>query len=193
MMSSSPKLERYGGLSIALHWLMLLLIAAVYACIELREFYPKGSDIREGMKAWHFMLGLTVLALVIVRVIARVTGWTPRITSESKAWQNVLARSMHLALYLFMVCMPIAGWLVLSASGEPIPFFGLTLPPLMGENRDVAHQIKELHEAVGSVGYYLIGLHAFAALVHHYVMKDDTLRRMLPWCPGRDSNSRPAV
>ncbi len=115
MMSSSPKLERYGGLSIALHWLMLLLIAAVYACIELREFYPKGSDIREGMKAWHFMLGLTVLALVIVRVIARVTGWTPRITSESKAWQNVLARSMHLALYLFMVCMPIAGWLVLSA------------------------------------------------------------------------------
>lgn len=181
MMSGSPKLERYGGLSIALHWLMLLLIAAVYACIELREFYPKGSDIREGMKAWHFMLGLAVLALVIVRVIARAAGRTPRITPEPKAWQSVLARSVHLALYLFMICMPIAGWLVLSASGKPIPFFGLTLPSLMGEDRDVAHQIKEWHEAAGNVGYYLIGLHAFAALVHHYVMGDDTLRRMLPW------------
>lgn len=180
-MSGSPKLERYDGMSIALHWLMLLLIAAVYACIELREFYPKASDIREGMKAWHFMLGLAVLVLVIVRMIARAAGRTPRITPEPKTWQNVLARSVHLALYLFMICMPIAGWLVLSASGKPIPFFGLTLPPLVGENRDVAHQIKELHEAVGSVGYYLIGLHAFAALVHHYVMKDDTVRRMLPW------------
>ncbi len=180
-MSGSPKLERYGSFSIALHWLMLLLIAAVYACIELREFYPKGSDIREGMKAWHFMLGLAVLALVIVRLIARAAGSTPRITPEPKTWQNVLARSVHLALYLFMICMPIAGWLVLSASGEPIPFFGFTLPPLMGENRNVAHQIKELHETIGSVGYYLIGVHALAALVHHYVMKDDTLRRMLPW------------
>ena len=80
MMSGSLKLERYGGLSIALHWLMLLMIAAVYACIELRGFYPKGSDIREGMKAWHFMLGLAVLALVIIRMIARVAGTTPRIT-----------------------------------------------------------------------------------------------------------------
>ena len=80
-----------------------------------------------------------------------------------------------------MIFMPVAGWLVLSASGKPIPFFGLVLPPLMGENTDAAHQIKELHETVGTIGYYLIGLHALAALVHHYVMKDDTLRRMLPW------------
>jgi cytochrome b561 len=180
-MSGSLKSGRYGSLSIALHWLMLLLIAVVYACIELRGYYPKGSDIREGMKALHFMLGLTVLALVIIRVIARIVGTTPRITPEPKAWQRFLSRSVHLALYLFMIFMPVAGWLVLSASGKPIPFFGLVLPPLIGENRDAAHQIKELHETVGTIGYYLIGLHALAALVHHYVMKDDTLRRMLPW------------
>lgn len=181
MTSESPGLERYDGVSITLHWLMLLLIAAVYACIELREFYPRGSDIREGLKAWHFMLGLTVLALVVIRVIARVAGRTPRITPEPAAWQNVLARFVHLALYLFMIGMPIAGWLVLSAAREPVPFFGLTLPPLMGENADLAERIEDVHKAVGSFGYYLIGIHAFAALVHHYVMKDDTLRRMLPW------------
>lgn len=181
MTNGSLKPKRYSRLSIALHWLMLLLIASVYASMELRGFYPRGSNIREGMKAWHFMLGLAVLALVIIRVIARVAGTRPRITPEPKAWQNFLARAVHLALYLFMICMPIAGWLVLSASGKPIPFFGLALPPLIGENRDVADQIKELHETVGSFGYYLIGIHALAALVHHHVMKDDTLRRMLPW------------
>ncbi len=180
-MSGSLKVGRYSGLSITLHWLMLLLIVAVYACIELRGYYPKGSDIREGMKVWHFMLGVAVLALVIIRVIARVAGTTPRITPEPKAWQSVLSRLVHLALYLFMICMPMAGWLVLSASGKPVPFFGLVLPPLMGENRDAAHQIKELHETVGNIGYYLIGLHALAALIHHYVMKDDTLGRIQPW------------
>ena len=56
---------RYGSLSIGLHWLMFLLMIAVYATIELREFYPKGSDPREALKVWHFMLGLSVLALVI--------------------------------------------------------------------------------------------------------------------------------
>src|SRR6185312_16209541 len=56
--------DRYGSLSIGMHWLMLLLLVAVYACIELREFYPRGSDLRDGLKTWHFMLGLSVLALV---------------------------------------------------------------------------------------------------------------------------------
>jgi len=53
--------ERYGTLSIGLHWSMLLLLVVVYACIELREFFPKGSDLREALKTWHFMLGLAVL------------------------------------------------------------------------------------------------------------------------------------
>ena len=61
----------YSRVSIALHWLMLVLLAAVYACIELREYYPRGSDIREGLKTWHFMLGLSVFVLVWVRLVAR--------------------------------------------------------------------------------------------------------------------------
>lgn len=179
-MKTNAPTGRYDSQSIALHWLMLLLIAAVYACIELREFYPKGSDIREGMKAWHFMLGLTVLVLVVIRVIIRIGRAAPPITPEPPAWQSFLSRLVHLALYLFMIGMPVAGWLLLSTSGKPIPFFGLALPSLMGENKELGGQIKELHEAVGSLGYYLIGLHALAALAHHYLIKDDTLRRMLP-------------
>jgi cytochrome b561 len=91
-----------------------------------------------------------------------------------------LAKLMHLALYVLMICMPLLGWLLLSASGKSIPFFGLELPALVGKNKALAELIKEIHETGGLVGYYLIGLHASAALFHHYFVRDNTLRRMLP-------------
>jgi cytochrome b561 len=172
---------RYGSLSIGLHWLMFLLIAATYACIELRVFYPKGSDPREALKMWHFMLGLSVLFLVVVRLVARfASGPTPRIEPPAAAWQQFLGKGVHVALYGLMLGMPIGGWLILSLSGKPIPFFGLELPALMSPDKSLGSQIKEIHETVGLVGYYLIGLHAFAALVHHYFFRDNTLKRMLP-------------
>lgn len=171
---------RYSSLSILLHWGMLLLITAVYACILLREYYPKGSDLREGLKMWHFMLGLSVLLLVIIRIIARLLTTKPPIYPEPPAWQMMLAKVIHLALYAFMLAMPIAGWLILSSADKTIPFFGLELFPLIAPDKALSEQIEELHETFGTVGYFLIGLHAFAALFHHYWVKDDTLRRMHP-------------
>jgi len=75
--------------------------------------------------------------------------------------------------------MPIAGWLILSAAGKPIPFYGLELPPLIAHNKGLAVTIKELHETAGSVGYFLIAGHALAGLYHHYIKHDNTLTRML--------------
>ncbi|MDP1521609.1 MAG: cytochrome b [Methylotenera sp.] len=172
--------ERYGSLSIGLHWLMLLLLIAVYACIELREIYPKGSDPREALKAWHFMLGLSVFVLVWVRIFARISAASPQIIPAPAAWQSLSAKLMHLALYVLMIAMPILGWLLLSAAGKPIPFFGLELPALVSKNKNLAALIKQIHETGGSVGYFLVGFHAVAALFHHYVVRDNTLLRMLP-------------
>lgn len=172
--------SRYGSLSIGLHWLMLLLIAAVYACIELRGNFPKGSDIREGLKTWHFMLGLSILVLVLVRLAAHFIGPVPRIEPDPPKWQSLFAKLMHIALYALMIGMPLLGWLTLSAEGKLVPFFGLQLPSLVGESKSVAGWAKELHETGGTVGYFLIALHAAAALFHHYVVRDNTLRRMLP-------------
>jgi cytochrome b561 len=171
---------RYNHLSIALHWLMLLLIAAVYATIELRVNFPKGSDTRELFKQLHFMLGLAVFALVWLRLIARSLSPTPAITPPLPAWQAIPAKLMHLALYALMIGLPLVGWLVLSAAGKPIPFFGLQAPALIGENRELASTLKEWHELAGVSGYWLIGLHAVAALIHHYILRDDSLTRMLP-------------
>ena len=172
---------RYGSVSIGLHWLMLLLLASVYACIELRVLFPKGSDPREALKTWHFMLGLSVFMLASLRLLVRFfSGPAPRIDPPLPRWQHFLANAMHFTLYGLMLGMPIAGWLILSASGKQIPFFGLQLPALIAENKDFAEWIKEIHETVGAAGYYLIGIHATAALFHHYFVRDNTLIRMLP-------------
>lgn len=173
-------ITRYGSLSIGLHWLMLLLFIAVYGSIELRELFEKGSDPREALKAWHFMLGMLVFVLVWLRIAARFTGPTPLIHPAPPEMQEISGKLLHLALYLLMIGMPLTGWLLLSAAGKPIPFFGLELPALIAENKDLAKQIKELHEAVGKAGYLLIGLHAAAALYHHYIKRDDTMTRILP-------------
>ena len=172
--------ERYGLASMLLHWLMLLLIAAVYACMELRGNFPKGSDMREGLKTWHYMLGLCVLLLVAYRLVLRFTSVVPRIEPNPPKWQNLFASAMHVTLYALMVGLPILGWLILSARGSVIPFFGLELPHLINESKSNADWIKEIHETGAAVGYFLIGLHAAAALFHHYFVKDNTLRRMLP-------------
>ncbi|MEG1042972.1 MAG: cytochrome b/b6 domain-containing protein, partial [Pseudomonas sp.] len=99
---------RYGGLSITLHWLMLVLLAAVYALIELRGLFPKDSVERNLMKDLHFMLGLTVFVLVWLRLALRLSRPTPPIVPAPPAWQTGLAHLMHLALYLLMIGLPIA-------------------------------------------------------------------------------------
>ena len=172
---------RYNPVSMTLHWAMLLLIAAVYALMEFRDVFPRGSDPREAMKTWHYTLGLTVFALVWVRLFARFVGGTPPISPAPPAWQARAAGFAHLLLYALMIGMPLGGWLILSAEGDPIPFFGLLLPPLTGPNEELAGLVEEVHESVGEAGYVLIALHAAASLVHHHLLKDDTLRRMLPW------------
>ena len=173
--------ERYGALSIALHWLMVALLIAVYATIELRGLFPKGSDPREAMKTWHFSLGLCVFALVWLRLgLHALAGQVPPVQPPLSRWQSLAARLMHLLLYAFMIGMPLLGWLTLSAQGKPVALFGLDLPALVGESKQLAETFKELHETVGAAGYWLIGLHAAAALAHHYFLRDNTLQRMLP-------------
>jgi cytochrome b561 len=167
--------QRFGSLSIALHWLMFLLLVVVYCSMEFRGIFPKGSDGRELMKLVHFTLGLSVFFLVWVRIAARVIAPTPKIMPEPPAMQEKIAKLMYLALYLLMICTPLLGWLYMSAAGKPVPFFGLELPPLTGKDHALAEQIEEWHILIAQAGYWLIGIHTVAALYHHYVIRDNAL------------------
>jgi cytochrome b561 len=167
---------RYSALSIGVHWLMVLLFIGVYATIELREFYPKGIGLRASLKEWHYALGLSIFVLAWIRIAARTLSSPP----ADEGSGHKLAMVVHLALYGLMIGMPLAGWLILSGEGKPIPFFGLELPPLIGPNEPLADQAEAIHELVGTIGYYLIALHTAAALAHHYILRDGVLARMMP-------------
>lgn len=179
-MSGHNRVSRREAVSIGLHWLMLLLIALVYVCIELRSNFPQGSSLRAGLATWHFVLGLLVFVLIVLRAAVNFIGVAPHTKIGASPWQHRYNKLMHLALYAFMVGMPLTGWLILSAEGQAIAFLGMQLPQLVGQSASVADWAKELHEVGGTAGYFLIGLHTAVALFHHYVIKDNTLRRMLP-------------
>lgn len=181
MQTSSAARDRYHGLSMAAHWLTLVLLVMVYALIEFRGVFPKGTAGHDAMKTWHEMLGLAVFALTFGRLALRWLLPAPPIAPAPPAWQHALAKTMHLALYAFLLAMPLLGWLMLSAKGKAIPFFGIELPPLLAANKALGHDLEEIHETIGNLGYWLIGLHAAAALFHHYLLRDNTLVRMLPW------------
>lgn len=179
-MNARSPAPRYGSTLIALHWLMLVLLAAVYLAIELRVLYPRGSGVREGLKTLHYVLGLTVFALVWLRLLARLAGRIPDIIPNPPRWQLRIAHAVEFTMYLFLVLMPLMGWMMLSAEGKPVSLFGLPLPALIGANASLAEQLKDIHTITGKSGYALVGLHALGALFHHYVQRDNTLRRMLP-------------
>jgi cytochrome b561 len=177
-MAGNENNAKYSTPSIALHWLMLLVFVGLYIAVNLIDVFEKGTDAREYAKNAHFMGGLLVFALVWVRIVFRVLGTTPPIVPAPPALQEKLGKLLHLALYVLMVAMPLLGWAVLSARGKPIPFFGFNLPALLAENKELSRQLMEVHEVGGTVGYFLIGGHAAAALYHHYFVKDNTLTRM---------------
>ena len=168
----------FGAPAIFLHWLMLALIVVVYAMMDLKSLTVKGSPQRNAMAMWHYMLGLSVFALAWARLLVRTLGSVPQITPPPPAWEARLASIVHIALYALMIGLPLLGWLTLSAKGDPIPFFGVELPPLTAKNEALARTWKEIHETSATVGYFLIGLHAAAALYHHYVRRDNTMTMM---------------
>lgn len=176
----SAPARTYHPALIALHWAVLLLIVGVYASIELREFWPKGSTPRELLKIAHYSLGLSVLALVVARLWLRVTTPTPPIEPAPPLYMQLAAAGAHGLLYAFMIAMPLLGWATLSAEGDAILFFGLPVFPIAPESEAWAELFEETHETIGDLGYVLIALHAAAALYHHHVRRDDTLTRMLP-------------
>lgn len=175
---------RYPRALIGLHWLTLLLIVVVYVCMEFRGVFPRGSEPRELMKATHFSAGLTVLLFVVARIVLRLRGPIPPVTPALPALQKLAAAAGHLALYGFMIGMPLMGWLLLSAEGASISLWGVPLPALVGVDQGLAHTLEDLHETGATVGYALIGLHALAALYHHHIRRDDSLRRMWPGARG---------
>lgn len=169
---------RFSKATIAIHWLTLLLIIAVYCTMEFRGIFERGTEARELMKTLHYSVGLSIIGLTLLRLVLRFSQPYPAIEPPPAMWQHKLAALVHLAIYGFLIAMPLLGWLILSAEGKAILWFGMELPALVASNKESAELFEELHEIIAQVGYVLIGIHAVAAILHHHVFRDNTLKRM---------------
>jgi cytochrome b561 len=169
--------ERYTKPAIFFHWVIFLLIALAYLAIEIRG--PKGTDSRVFWSNVHFWAGSLVLTLAVPRLLWRLWHRAPA-DIDSNPLLSFLSRVVHLALYLFIFVQPLLGILMINTGGHPVTLAGLDLPiTLVGPDPIARTAIKEAHELIGNLFYWVIGLHALAAIAHHLVLRDNTLRRMI--------------
>lgn len=173
--------QKYRPISIALHWLTVVLMVAIYACIELHEMIPRGNPLRGAMEDWHIYLGLCMLPLGVYRLLVNLRLKAPAITPQPPKWQLRINGLMRIYLYGLMILMPVLGWLFLSAEGHAVKLFFIPLPSIAPVSETLAEMAEEAHEIMGVSAYLFIAIHALAGLYHHYLLKDNTLRRMLPW------------
>jgi cytochrome b561 len=170
--------DQFGLIAIILHWVMAILLIGLLAL----GLYMVGLPISlEKLKlyGWHKEYGILALMLVIIRIVWRLGNSTPKLSLP--LLEKLAARTVHWAFYGFMFAMPITGWLITSAAGLPASFFGLfNLPNLVAPNPDLIKLFEAVHKWVGYGLIITIVLHTSAALKHHFINKDDILRRMLP-------------
>jgi len=172
----------YGIVAVALHWLMaVLLIALVAVGLFMVRLPDVGFDTTKIMLIlYHKDLGMLALALAAVRLAWRVTNALPRLVEHLPDWQKVFARFVHLSFYALMLALPITGWLMSSAAGFPVSLLGLfDLPDLVRRDDYLFQVFIAVHKWLGYALIPLIVVHAGAALRHHFICKDDTLRKML--------------
>jgi cytochrome b561 len=170
--------SRYDRATIFLHWLTAGLVIALFLLAEGWGFFPR--DIRKAGQSLHVSLGILLAVVLVVRLLWR-GGPGRRLPPADAGLLGWAARAAHLALYGLLTAQAALGILFRWAEGEPLQFFGLfTLPAAFAPDRDLARSLIGLHNIVAWIIIVLAGLHAAAALVHHYALRDGVLRRMLP-------------
>ena len=175
---------RYTRTAIALHWLVaLLILAALPLGLTMTEMPLSPQKLK--FYAWHKWLGVTVFGLVVLRLAWRASHPPPPLPESVPAWQRSAAHALHWALYALMLVIPLAGWLMSSAKGFQTVYLGvLPIPDLLAKNEALGERLAEVHAWLAYALIALLVVHVAAALKHHFVDRDDVLRRMLPWIKG---------
>lgn len=172
---------RWGALSQTFHWVIVMLIIVQFVLARIEHDLPLGLE-KFAVLARHKSVGITILILATLRLLWRWMNPVPPLPDTLKPYERVLAHLTHFGLYFFLFAMPITGWMLSTASNFPVSYWGwFTLPNLMTPNKETAHVMHEVHETLFKILVAFAALHIAAALKHHLVLKDDVLRRMLPF------------
>jgi cytochrome b561 len=172
--------EHYTRTAVSLHWLIAGLIVCAFALGWVMTDMAI-SPLRLRMYNWHKWVGISVLGLAAIRLLWRLTHRAPPLLPMPD-WQRLAAHGLHGLLYVFMFLQPISGWAYSNAVGYPIVYLGLIpLPNLVGKDKALAHTLEQVHSTLGWILFAAVALHALAALKHHFIDRDNTLKRMLSW------------
>ncbi|WP_236572475.1 cytochrome b [Burkholderia sp. 8Y] len=165
-------------MSIALHWLTVILVLAQFILSQVWGFTPRPT--RHVLIVTHMSFGILLSAVIIVRILWRVS---PRHQAPvaSAGWIELAAKGVHYLLYALLVSEAVLGFVLRWSGDESMSFFGLLIPPPFAPFSKAAHHtIGEAHEFIGWTIIVLAAAHAAAALFHHFVVRDTVLVRMLP-------------
>jgi cytochrome b561 len=171
--------KRFGLISIANHWFAAVLIVGMLSLGLYMADLPKGPW-KGQLFAIHKSFGVLVLMLGAMRIGWRLGNTLPGPIDTAQPWLRKIARLLHVLLMAMMLALPLSGWAMSSAGDHPVSFFGLfTLPSLLAANKDLAKILSDVHSALAWTLIALLTLHVGAALQHHFIARDATLRRML--------------
>ena len=164
----------------ALHWLMAILFFGLLALGFYMHDLPLSPE-KLKLYSWHKWAGVTAFLLVWLRLFWRVTHRPPALPISMPKIMQLAAHAGHLLLYALMIAIPLSGWLMSSAKGFQTVWFGvLPIPDLIGKHKETGDLLQTVHMGLNLLFVAVIAGHIGAALKHHFIDKDDILKRMLP-------------
>lgn len=177
----------YGLIAILFHWMMALLIIGLFVFGKYMTGLDPMAPDTFALYQLHKSLGFLVLALVLARLAWRLANPSPALPETMPGFERLAAHLGHAGLYALMLAIPLSGWLMVSASpwGIPtvvfdmLPVPHLPVPEALGSTAEAENTLKGLHELLANGLLFLVVLHVAAALKHHFLNRDDVLRRMV--------------
>lgn len=174
--------NRFGIMAQIFHWTTVLAVGLAWALGQFGDEIPKGIA-RQTAGFIHVSAGELIAILLIGRLIWRQSNPYPtKISSPLSKWGEYAGSIMHFVLYVLLATVVLAGITTEFAQGKPLTLFGLyeVASPWV-KDKQFAHSVKEIHETLANSLIVLATIHAGSALVHHYMFKNNTLKRMFPF------------
>jgi len=174
--------QRYTTTAIALHWLMAIGIVIAFGMGLTMTDMPGITPAKLRLYNWHKWVGVTLFAFAVLRALWRLTHAAPALPASIPRWQRQIAELTHYALYALIFAIPLSGYFYSLAAGFPVVYLGvLPLPVLIEKNAELKPLLQALHFWLNMGLAALVTAHVGAALKHHWIDRDDVLKRMLPW------------
>jgi cytochrome b561 len=178
-MQLKNSLSRYGAVAQLFHWIIVVLIITQFVLARRADGLAPVAKI--GVLATHKSVGITILLLAALRLTWRLFNPVPPLPAGEPRWQQRAAHASHFLLYALLFITPVLGWLMSSARNFSVSWWGLvTLPDFIEPNHQRYEVLHEVHEIMAYTLATIAVIHIAAALKHHFVDRDDVLRRMLP-------------